>query len=59
MALRPVVSVNTMAEDEPLALSGNSEAVRGELARQLAKARGGRPEDLFDPEAEGRDPKAG
>jgi hypothetical protein len=56
MASRPVVSVGTMTGDEPLALSSNVDAVQGELSRQLAKARGGRPDDLFDPEAAGRDP---
>lgn len=57
MSARPIVAVNTMGDEEPLAVSSNSEAVQGELARQLADARGGRPEDIFDPEAEGRDPK--
>lgn len=57
MGARPIVSVNTVVEDETLAESSNSDAVRAELARQLARARGGRPDDLSDREAEGMDPR--
>lgn len=57
MAARPIVNVDTMGGEEPLAVSSNSEAIQGQLARELAEARGGRPEEIFNPEAEGRDPK--
>ena len=57
MSARPVVTVGTMAGDEPLAVSSNAEAVQGEISRRLAKARGGRPDALPDPEAAGHDPK--
>lgn len=57
MSARPVVSIGTMAGDEPLAVSSNADAVQGEISRQLAKARGGRPDALPDPAAAGHDPK--
>jgi trypsin-like peptidase len=55
MATRPVVSVETFAEGEPLAISGNADEVERELSQQLA-ARAGRPDDIPDPTATGVDP---
>jgi S1-C subfamily serine protease len=57
MKNRPVVSVTNLAGDEPLAVSRNMTTVQGELVRQLARARGGKPEGLVDPSAAGLDPK--
>ena len=57
MAANPVVTVLSFAEEEPLAVSSNALAVEGQLAREVADARGGRPEDLIDPEAAGELPK--
>lgn len=57
MAARPLVAVHSFIEDDLMAESSNTEAVEGELDRQLAAARGGRPDDLDNPGARGRDPK--
>lgn len=57
MAARPIVTVDTFADEEPLAISGNSPDVIREAARQLADLRGGRPDDLPDTSAFGEDPK--
>ena len=56
MTSRPIVSVETFAEGEPLAISGNADEVEHELSQQLAAARAGRPGDVPDPTAEGVDP---
>jgi hypothetical protein len=57
MAAKPVVAVEKLVDAEPLAHSSNAAAVEGEIAKQLAALRGGRPEDLVDPSAMGNDPK--
>jgi hypothetical protein len=57
MAARTVVSVHSFVDDEVLAESSNTEEVYSEIDRQLAAARGGRPDDLESPGARGRDPK--
>ena len=56
MAARPVVTVETFAEAEPLAISGNADEIEQELSQQLAAARAGRPGDIPDPTAAGVDP---
>jgi S1-C subfamily serine protease len=57
MAAKPIVSVSNLIGDDMLAMSGNATTVQGELSRQFASERGGRPEDLVDPAAGGQDPK--
>ena len=57
MAGGPVVAVEAFADYEPLALSGNADEVEIRLQRELAAARGGRPDDLSDPSAGGQDPR--
>jgi hypothetical protein len=54
MAARPVVSVETLAESQPLAISGNADKVVAELSQQLAAA--GRPGDTSGPTAQGVGP---
>lgn len=57
MAAKPVVSVVSLRDEEPLALSSNTAEIQGQIARELARLRGGRPEDLLDPSAAGELPK--
>jgi hypothetical protein len=57
MASKPAVTVASFATDEPLAVSSNTIDLQGQLARELAAVRGGKPEDLLDPAAAGELPK--
>lgn len=57
MEAKPVVTVASFADDEPLAVSSNTPDIQRQLARELSASRGGRPEDLLDPEAARELPK--
>lgn len=57
MSAKPIVSVEKLKGGEPLAVSASALVVQTELAKQVAAARGGRPEDLPDFAAGGLDPK--
>jgi hypothetical protein len=56
MALEPIVSVANL-DEEVLAVSGNATKVQEDILKDLAKARGGRPENIADLGARGIEPK--
>lgn len=57
MGAKPIVSVETYLESEPLALSSNAAQIERQVTQEMATLRGGRPDDLPDTTAAGADPK--